>query len=82
MGMIGAFVGIAILLGISTQILGNSVSDCSNLEGYDATTPSASTSWAGQCESNNSSIQNSFALLVIVLIVVAAVVILQVVKLL
>ena len=82
MGMIGAFVGIAILIGISTTILGNTVSDCSTLNGYDSTTPSASTSWAGQCESNNEATQNAFSLLVIVLIVVAAVVILTVVKLL
>lgn len=82
MGMIGAFVGIAILIGISTTILGNTVSDCSTLDGYDSTTPSASTSWAGQCYSNNEATMNAFSLLVIVLIVVAAVVILTVVKLL
>ncbi len=82
MGLIGAFVGIAILIGISTQILGNSVSDCSDLAGYDVTTPADSTGWAGQCETNNTQTQNAFSLLVIVLIVVAAVVILTVVKLL
>ena len=82
MGMIGAFVGIAILIGISTQILGNTVSDCSTLEGYDSTTPSASTGWAGQCYTNNEQTQAGFSLLVIVLVVVAAVVILTVVKLL
>ena len=80
--MIGAFVAISILIGISTQILGNSVGDCSVLDGYDATTPSASTGWAGQCEANNEQTQSAFSLLVIVLIVVAAVVILTVVKLL
>ena len=82
MGLIGAFVGIAILIGISTQILGNSVSDCSALAGYDSTTPASSTGWAGQCEDNNTQTQQAFSLLVIVLIVVAAVVILTVVKLL
>ena len=82
MGMIAAFVGIAILIGISTQILGNSVTDCTTLPGYDATTPANSTDWAGQCITNNADTQNAFALLVIVLIVVAAVVILTVVKML
>ena len=33
MALVGAFVGIAILLGISVQILGNTVSDCSTLPG-------------------------------------------------
>tara|TARA_B100000029_G_scaffold187862_2_gene185315 strand:+ start:4881 stop:5147 length:267 start_codon:yes stop_codon:yes gene_type:complete len=82
MGMIAAFVGIAILIGISTQILGNSVTDCTTLPGYDSTTPANSTDWAGQCITNNADTQNAFALLVIVLIVVAAVVILTVVKML
>ena len=82
MGIIGSFVGIAILIGISTQILGNTVGDCSVLDGYDSTTPSPSTGWAGQCEANNEQTQAAFSLLVIVLIVVAAVVILTVVRLL
>ena len=82
MALVGAFVGIAILLGISVQILGNSVTDCSGLPGYDATTPASSTGWASQCLDNNTQTQNAFALLVIVLIVVAAVVILTVVKML
>jgi len=79
MALVGAFVGIAILLGISVQILGNSVTDCTGLPGYDA---SGSSGWALQCEDNNTQTQNAFALLVIVLIVVAAVVILTVVKML
>ncbi len=82
MALVGAFVGIAILLGISVQILGNSVTDCTNLPGYDSTTPASSTGWAKQCLDNNDQTQNAFALLVIVLIVVAAVVILTVVKML
>ncbi|MGY5142726.1 MAG: hypothetical protein ACW9WZ_06750 [Nitrosopumilus sp.] len=81
MGLIGAFVGIAILLGISTTILGNSVSDCSLLSDYDESA-ATQTGWAGQCVANNEATQNAFSLLVIVLIVVAAVVILTVVKLL
>ena len=82
MALVGAFVGIAILLGISVHILGNSVTDCSGLPGYDSTTPASSTGWASQCLDNNTQTQNAFALLVIVLIVVAAVVILTVVKML
>ena len=82
MALVGAFIGIAILLGISVQILGNSVSDCSNLPGYDANTPASSTGWALACIDQNAQTQSAFGLLVIVLIVVAAVVILTVVKLL
>ena len=82
MALVGAFVGIAILLGISVQILGNSVTDCSGLPGYDSSTPADSEGWAEQCLDNNTQTQNAFALLVIVLIVVAAVVILTVVKML
>ena len=82
MALVGAFVGIAILLGISTQILGNSVTDCTGLEGYNSGTPASSTGWAKQCLDNNTQTQSAFALLIIVLIVVAAVVILTVVKML
>ena len=82
MALVGAFVGIAILLGISVQILGNSVTDCSGVPGYDENTPASSTEWSKQCIDNNTQTQSAFALLVIVLIVVAAVVILTVVKML
>jgi len=82
MALVGAFIGIAILLGIGTQILGNSVQDCSNLPGYDTNTEANSTGWAKQCLDNNTQSQNAYALLIIVLIVIAAVVILSVVKLL
>lgn len=81
MALVGAFIGIAILLGIGTQILGNSVQDCTNLNDYDSTA-TTQTGWAGQCEENNEQTQNAYSLLLIVLIVVAAVVILTVVKLL
>jgi len=82
MALVGAFIGIAILLGIGTQILGNSVQDCSNLSDYDATANAVQTGWSGQCEANNLQTQNAYALLIIVLIVIAAVVILTVVKML
>lgn len=34
MGIVGAFIGIAIMLGIGIQILGNSVQDCTTLPDY------------------------------------------------
>lgn len=34
MGLVGAFIGIAIMLGIGVQILGNSVQDCTTLPDY------------------------------------------------
>lgn len=82
MGLVAAFIGIAIMLGIGTQILGNTTMDCSTLDGYNATTPASSTGWAGTCESTNTNTQNSYALLIIILIVVAAVAILFVVRML
>jgi len=83
MALVGAFIGIAILLSIGTQILGNSVQDCSNLADYDASlTTQVDGTWAGACESQNVQTQNAYSLLMIVLIVVAAVVILTVVKML
>jgi hypothetical protein len=82
MALVGAFIGIAILLGIGTQILGNSVQDCTNLSDYDPAVGATQTGWAGQCEANNAQTQNAYALLIIVLIVIAAVVILTVVKML
>ena len=84
MALVGAFIGIAILLGIGTQILGNSVQDCTNLSDYETGLAAgvAQTGWSGQCEANNSQTQNAYALLIIVLIVIAAVVILTVVKML
>jgi hypothetical protein len=82
MALVGAFVGIAILLGISVNILGNTVSDCSTLPGYSTASPPTHTGWALACEDQNTQTQSAFALLAIVLIVVAAVVILTVVKLL
>ena len=59
MGLVGAFIGIAILLGIGTQILGNSVQDCSNLADFDSSlTTQVEGTWAGACESQNSQTQN------------------------
>ena len=82
MVMIAAFIGVAIMLGLGPQILGNSVMDCSTLEGYNATVPASSTGWAGTCEDANTSTQNAYALLIIIMIVIAAAAILFVVRLL
>lgn len=82
MGLVAAFIGIAIMLGIGTQILGNTTMDCTNLPGYNTTTPASSTGWAATCLDGNESTQNAYALLIIILIVVAAVAILFVVRML
>lgn len=82
MGMIGAFIAIAIMLGIGTLILGGATTDCSNVSGYDAVTPASSTGWAAQCLENASQSQAGYALLMISLIVIAAVVVLSVVRML
>lgn len=81
MGMVGAFIGIAIMLGIGIQILGNSVQDCTNLPDYNASL-ATQTGWALQCETTNTQTQSAYTLLVIILIVVAAVAILAVVRML
>ena len=92
MAMVGAFIGIAIMLGIGIQILGNSVQDCTTLPDWNATVPNVNqtgvtldnqqTGWAAQCLVNNEQTQNAYTLLVIILIVVAAVAILSVVRML
>ncbi len=89
MGLVGAFIGIAIMLGIGVQILGNSVQDCTTLPDYNGTGDLANGTgeavqegWALQCETNNTQTQNAYTLLVIILIVVAAVAILSVVRML
>lgn len=82
MGLVGAFIGIAIMLGIGIQILGNSVQDCTTLPDYNSTAKAVQTGWAAQCETNNDQTQNAYTLLVIILIVVAAVAILSVVRML
>jgi hypothetical protein len=90
MALVGAFIGIAIMLGIGVQILGNAVQDCTSLDGFttgggtsgDTNTTADSTGWAAQCLENNDQTQNAYTLLVIILIVVAAVAILSVVRML
>ena len=82
MAVVGMFIAVAIFLSLGLVILDSTVSDCSNLEGYNSSNPSTSTSWAGSCEANNSGIQNSWTLVSIILIVLASVIILAVVKML
>ena len=64
------------------MLLDSAKSNCSILEGYNSSNPSASTGWSGACEANNTGIQNSWTLVSIILIVISAVIILAVVKML
>ena len=84
MSLVGAFIGIAIMLGIGIQILGNSVQDCTSLPDFNTTLGVGKqvTGWSGACENTNAQSQNAYALLIIILIVVAAVAILFVVRML
>ena len=82
MGMVGAFIAVAIMLGIGTLILGGATTDCSNVGGYNSTTPADSTGWAKQCMDNATQSQAGYGLLMITLIVIAAVVVLSVVRML
>ena len=69
MGLVAAFIGVAIIIAIGAQILGNSVSDCTTFPDYNATAGATQTGWSLQCEDINDSTQSAFALLIIVLIV-------------
>ena len=90
MALVGAFIGLAIMLAIGVQILGNSVQDCDGLPGYttggltqgDTNTTADSTGWASQCLANNTQSQSAYTLLIVILVVVAAVAILSVVRML
>ena len=85
MGYVGAFIAVAIMLGIGTLILGGAATDCTSITGYDSTRDNAATNqtgWAGQCITNNTQSQAGYNLLIITLIVLAAVVVLTVVRML
>ena len=90
MGYVGAFIAVAIMLGIGTLILGGAATDCSNVDGYTTgslvsgatNTTADSTGWASQCLTNNTQSQAGYNLLIITLIVLAAVVVLTVVRML
>ncbi len=72
MALAGAFIGIAIMLGIGVQILGNTTFDCTTLSG----------NWSTTCQAAETDTQNAYQLLLVILIVVAAVAILFVVRML
>ncbi len=95
MGYVGAFIAVAIMLGIGTLILGGAATDCSNVQGYNVQnstgdadgsasdgTLDTSIGWALQCATNNTQSQAGYNLLIITLIVLAAVVVLTVVRML
>ena len=73
MGLVAAFIAIAIMLGIGIQILGNTTFDCSSLN---------NTGWQAQCTQAETDTQSAYNLLLVILIVVAAVAILFVVRML
>jgi hypothetical protein len=85
MGYVGAFIAVAIMLGIGTLILGGAATDCTGVDGFvDGGTVATtnSTGWALQCIANNEQSQAGYNLLIITLIVLAAVVVLTVVRML
>ena len=95
MGLVAAFIGIAIMLGVGIQILGNvqTSTNCNSLPGGQhvgtgsASTlvnnaQSNSTGWALSCFNNQTSIQNAYTLLIVIMVVIAAVAILFVVRML
>jgi len=82
MGLVGAFIGIAIMLAIGVQILGNAVQDCSALPDFNSTAGATQTGWSLSCENTNTQSQNAYTLLIVILVVVAAVAILSVVRML
>ncbi len=80
MALAASFIGIAILLGIGPQILGNTSFTCTNLQGFNATGPN--TGWSQTCDTVDTDSSNAFNLMLVVLIVIAAVTVLFVVRLL
>jgi hypothetical protein len=65
MGYVGAFIAVAIMLGIGTLILGGAATDCSTITGYNATAGATQTGWSLQCETNNTQSQAGYNLLII-----------------
>jgi len=75
--LVALFIAIAVMIGVSTQILGSVVTDCEGLPGYSA---NGSSDWALACEESNAQTQSAFGLLTIILVVVAAITILVVIR--
>lgn len=82
MGLIGIVIAVSIFLGLGLVILDSSLSTCDELDGYNSSNPSASTSYAGLCESNNSQTHSAYGMVMLILIVLSAIVILAVVRML
>ncbi len=80
MGLVAAFIGIAIMLGVGVQILGNSSFDCVGLPGN--ATAGNLTEWQEVCAGANTDTRTAYNLLLVSLIVVAAVAILFIVRML
>jgi len=76
MALAASFIGIAILLGIGPQILGNTSFTCTGLQG------NATSGWQQTCNQVDTDSSNAFNLMLVVLIVIAAVTVLFVVRLL
>jgi len=75
--MVGGFVAVAIMLGVTAIILGNASLDCTQIKFANGTANSA---WQSSCNSAQSSTQNAYNLLIVTMIVFAAVIILLVVR--
>ena len=58
-GMAGGFIALSIMLGIGTLILGGSVTECSQLDGWDTAASPTHTGWALQCVTNNEQSQSA-----------------------
>lgn len=94
MGLVAAFIAVAIMLGVGVQILGNvqvstnclslpgGLTGTSGTHGSNNVTQATSTGWALSCFNNNTQIQNAYALLIVIMIIIAAVAILFVVRML
>ena len=80
MGLAAAFIGIAIMLGVGVQILGNASFDCTGLPGN--ATAGNLTEWQETCSGANVDTRTAYNLLLVALIVVAAVAILFIVRML
>ena len=81
-GGVIAIIGVAIILGVGTTILGSTSSsfDCSTVEGYAGTNGADSTGWAKTCLDTNEQSRQAWLLIPVVLIVIAAVIILGVLR--
>jgi len=80
MGLAAAFIGIAIMLGVGVQILGNATTDCDGLQGNSSATNR--TEWVATCDAAQADTRTAYNLLLVALIVVAAVAILFIVRML